>query len=841
MDARSSPEQRAATGAIAGGVGQAIPHDSSRLHVSGEALYTDDLPEPRGLLHVAVGLSAKPHARIRSLDLDRVRRAPGVVDVITADDVPGENNCGPVVHDDPILAPGLVEYAGQAVFAVAATSPMAARRAARLAQVDYEELETILDPLTALERQSFVLPTETIRRGDSRQALAGARHRLQGRVRCGGQDQFYLEGQVAMALPAEDGDLVVWSSTQHPGEVQQLVAAALGRQAKDVVVSCRRMGGAFGGKESQAALIACIAAVMAWKTGRPCKLRLDRDDDMLLTGKRHDFVIDYDVGFDDSGLIQGIELRLVSRCGRSADLSGAINDRAMFHSDNAYFLEHVTIVSHRCRTNTVSNTAFRGFGGPQGMFAIEHVVDEIARHLHLDPLEVRKRNFYGIGERDVTPYGQKVGDNVLHEIVRRLEQTSEYARRREAIRAFNVQSPWLKRGIALTPVKFGISFTATHLNQAGALLHVYTDGTVHLNHGGTEMGQGLLTKVAQVVAEELQIDIDRIKITAADTSKVPNASATAASSGSDLNGKAAQAAVRKIRKRLIRFAAGHFGCAEGEVEFRNNEVRVGSEVVGFAELVRLAWLARVSLSATGFYRTPKIHYERGTFTGRPFFYFAYGAAVSEVIVDVLTGEYRLLRVDILHDCGRSLNPALDLGQIEGGFIQGMGWLTSEELWWNDAGELATHAPSTYKIPTCSDLPVDWRVRIMESAANREKTIHRSKAVGEPPLMLGLSVFHALRDAIAGVADYRVSPQLDAPATPERVLAAIDRVRAAREAAVASGGARTARGREPAALPAAARTARDARAGTSRAGGSATGRSVARDARPFRRGSKGRKR
>jgi xanthine dehydrogenase large subunit len=823
MDA-SAPEQAVKAGRIAGGVGQPIPHDSSALHVSGEALYTDDLPEPRDLLHVAVGMSAKPHARILSLDLEAVRRAPGVVDVITAADIPGENNCGPVVHDDPILAPGLVQYVGQAVFAVAATSVTAARRAARLARIEYEELEPILDPLTAIEKQSFVLPTETIRRGDSRKALARAKHRLQGRVRCGGQDQFYLEGQIAMALPAEAGDLVVYSSTQHPGEVQHLVASAIGKQSKDVVVICRRMGGAFGGKESQPALIACIAALMAWKTGRPCKLRLDRDDDMLMTGKRHDFVIDYDVGFDDTGRIQGIEFRLASRCGMSADLSGAINDRAMFHADNAYFLENVTIVSHRCKTHTVSNTAFRGFGGPQGMFAIEHVVDEIARHLGRDPLEVRKRNFYGIGERDETPYRQKIRDNLLHEIVPRLERSSDYARRREEIRAFNAQSPWLKRGIALTPVKFGISFTATHLNQAGALLHVYTDGTVHLNHGGTEMGQGLFTKVAQVVAEELQIDIDRIKITASDTSKVPNASATAASSGSDLNGKAAQAAARKIRKRLTRFAAEHFGVDEDEVEFRNNEVRAGKHTIGFKQLVQLAWFARRSLSATGFYRTPKIHYDRKTFTGRPFFYYAYGAAVSEVIVDVLTGEHRLLRVDILHDCGKSLNPAIDLGQIEGGFIQGTGWLTSEELWWNEAGELKTHAPSTYKIPACSDLPVDWRVEIMESAANREKTIHRSKAVGEPPLMLSLSVFHALRDAIASVADYRVSPLLDAPATPERVLDAIERVRSAATTAAVG-----------------ARIARDSKEGTPQAVGGATRRTVARNARSHRGRPKGKKR
>ncbi|MGH8131081.1 MAG: xanthine dehydrogenase molybdopterin binding subunit, partial [Steroidobacteraceae bacterium] len=650
------------------------------------------------------------------------------------------------------------------------------------AQIEYEELEPILDPLTAVEREFFVLPSETIRRGDSHSAIDSAKHRLKGRISVGGQDQFYLEGQIAMALPREAGDLFVYSSTQHPGEVQHLVAGALGLTAKDVVVECRRMGGAFGGKESQPALIACIAALMAQKTGRPCKLRLDRDDDMLMTGKRHDYVIDYEVGFDDSGAISGIEFLFASRCGYSADLSGAINDRTMFHCDNAYYLGDVKVVSHRCKTHTVSNTAFRGFGGPQGMFGIEYVVDDIARHLGLDPLDVRRRNFYGIGERNVTPYRQRIEDNLIHDIVDELEKTADYRARVAEIREWNAKSPVLKRGIALTPVKFGISFTATHLNQAGALVHIYTDGTVHLNHGGTEMGQGLFTKVAQVVAEELSIDIDRIKITASDTSKVPNASATAASSGSDLNGKAAQAAARKIKKRLIRFAAEHFLVAEAEVEFVDNEVRIGPERIPFEKLIHLAWFARTSLSATGFYRTPKIHYDRKTFSGRPFYYYAYGAAVSEVVIDTLTGEYRLTRVDILHDCGKSLNPAIDMGQIEGGFIQGAGWLTSEELWWNERGELKTYAPSTYKIPVSSDLPVDFRVKMLESAKNREPTIYRSKAVGEPPLMLALSVFHALRDAVASVDGYNRLPKLRAPATPEAVLEAVEQQRGGEAAA-----------------------------------------------------------
>ena len=753
-------------------VGQALRHDSAHLHVSGTAAYTDDLPEPRDLLHLAVGMSSKAHARVKSIDLTAVAAAEGVVSTCVAADIPGDNNCGPVIADEPILASELAEYAGQALFAVAADTVDHARKAARAAAVDYEELDAILDPLTAVAQESFVLPSETLLRGDPELAIAAAKHTLKRRIELGGQDQFYLEGQVAMAVPQEDGDMLVYSSTQHPDEVQHLVAHAIGREAKDVVCICRRMGGAFGGKETQAATIACIAAIMAQRTGRACKLRLDRDDDMIMTGKRHDFVIDYEVGFDDDGRIQGVDFMFASRCGISADLSGPINDRAMFHCDNAYFLENVRVVSHRCKTNTVSNTAFRGFGGPQGMHAIEYVIDDIARHLGKDPLEVRRINFYGKEDRNVTPYHQVVEDNIIDELVEQLLASSDYAGRRKEIAAFNAGNPVLRRGIALTPVKFGISFTATHLNQAGALVHVYKDGTVHLNHGGTEMGQGLFTKVAQVTADELGVSFDKAKINAADTSRVPNASATAASSGSDINGKAAQNACAKIRKRLTEFAAQHFDVAESEIEFAANRVRAGSEEMAFADLVQLAWLHRVKLFASGFYKTPKIHYDRATFSGRPFFYFAYGAAVSEVIIDTLTGESRITRVDILHDCGESLNPAIDLGQIEGGFVQGAGWLTSEEICWNAQGELTTHAPSTYKIPTCSDVPVDFRVRMLESSPNREETIYRSKAVGEPPLMLALSVFLAIRDAVASAAGHGARPALHAPATPESILAAL---------------------------------------------------------------------
>lgn len=756
-------------------VHQAVPHDSAELHVTGEAVYVDDLPEPRDLLHAYVRLSERAHARLTRLDTSAVAASPGVAAVLTARDLPASNDVGPVVPGDPVFADGTVEYFGQSLFAVAAESIALAREAAARAVVAYEDLPAILTVEEALAQRAFVLPTETLRRGDAARAIARAPHRLRGRFAMGGQEHFYLEGQVALALPRERGGMHVYSSTQNPTEVQRLVARVLGVAESAVVAEVRRMGGAFGGKETQAALVACIAALLAWRTGRPVKLRLDRDDDMVLTGKRHDFLVEYEVGFGDDGRIGGLDLVLASRCGFSADLSGAVNDRAMMHADNAYYLSDVTVTSHRCRTNTASNTAFRGFGGPQGILAIEQVVDEIARHLRRDPADVRRANFYGGPRRCLTPYHQKVEEDVAG-LAGRLEEGSGYRARREEIRRWNAGSPWLKRGLALTPVKFGIAFTATHMNQAGALLHLYTDGSVHLNHGGTEMGQGLHTKVAQVVADELGVGLDRVRVTATVTDKVPNTSPTAASSGSDLNGKAAQLAARAIRRRLARCAAEAFGGRPQDVVFAGGQVRAGRRVVALAELAQRAHDARISLSATGFYRTPKLRYDRARHRGRPFLYFACGAAVSEVEIDTLTGEYRVRRVDILHACGDSLNPALDRGQVEGGFVQGMGWLTSEELWWDAAGRLRTHAPSTYKIPACGDVPEDFRVTL-DLARNREPTVHRSKAVGEPPLILAISVFLALKDAIAAAGEHRLSPRLDAPATPERVLLAVEELRA----------------------------------------------------------------
>ena len=771
--------------AVKGGVRNAVPHDSAHKHVSGEAIYVDDIPEPPGTLQLYAAQSERAHARIAKLDLSRVRTASGVIAVLAAEDVPGTNDVSPIgKHDDPIFAQDRVEFVGQVLFAVAAETLERARAAAKLAVVEYEDIEPILSIDAARERQSYVLDPYVMRRGDAAATIGASPHRLRRNLSIGGQDHFYLEGQVSLAIPMEDGDVLVYCSTQHPTEVQHLIAHALARPSNAVTVEVRRMGGAFGGKETQAAQWAIIAALAAVKTGLPAKFRLDRDDDMIMTGKRHPFRIEYDVGFDDGGRIRGIEVVQSADCGFSADLSGAIADRAMFHADNGYYLDNVAIISFRCKTNLVSNTAFRGFGGPQGMMGVEDAIDAIARHLGKDPLEVRRANLYGEAPRNVTPYGMTVEDNTLPDMIRQLETSSDYWARREQIKAFNQASPYLKRGLALTPVKFGISFTTTHLNQAGALLHVYTDGSVHLNHGGTEMGQGLFIKVAQVVAEELQIDLDRIKITATNTGKVPNTSATAASSGSDLNGMAARAAARTIKDRLIAFAAEKYGVASADIEFRPNRVRIGADEVPFADLVKQAWFGRVSLSATGYYATPKIQYDRAKAAGRPFYYFAYGAAASEVTVDTLTGEYKVTRVDILHDVGASLNPAIDLGQIEGGFIQGMGWLTSEELWWDETGRLRTHAPSTYKIPACSDRPVDFRMTLVEGRPNREETIYRSKAVGEPPLMLAISVFRALSDAVASIGAYRVLPELDAPATPERVLMAIEALRLRQAAAPA---------------------------------------------------------
>lgn len=756
-------------------------HDSAAKHVTGRADYTDDIALPEGALHAYLGVSDVAHARLTALDLSDVLTAPGVVGVLTAADIPGANDISPTgLHDEPVFPTETIQFHGQPLFAVIAETRDQARRAAGLAKVSYEPLPHALDPVAAQEAgYPYVTAPLTLSRGDVAPAQAEAPHRIKGRMQVGGQDHMYLEGQIAFAIPGEDDEVSVHCSTQHPSEAQHMVAHVLGVPSNAVVVNVRRMGGGFGGKESQMNLFCVVAALAAKKWGRAVKIRPDRDQDMTATGKRHDFVIDYDVAFDAEGRILAVEGDFAARCGFSADLSGPVTDRALFHADNAYFYPHVRLQSHPMKTNTVSNTAFRGFGGPQGVIAAERMIEEIAYALGRDPLDIRKANFYGGPGRDVTPYHQRVEDNILERLVGELEESADYRQRRAEIIEFNQTSPVLKKGIALTPVKFGISFTATWYNQAGALVHVYNDGSIHLNHGGTEMGQGLNTKVAQVVAEAFQVDFERIKITRTTTEKVPNASATAASSGSDLNGMAALDAVEQIKARLVAFASEKWGVAPEAVLFRPNQVHVGAEVLSFDAFIRAAYMARVQLSAAGFYKTPKIHWDRARGQGRPFYYFAYGAACSEVVIDTLTGEYRVDRTDILHDVGRSLNPALDKGQVEGAFIQGMGWLTTEELWWDKGGRLRTHAPSTYKIPLASDRPRVFNVALADWSENRELTIKRSKAVGEPPFMLGISVFEALSMAVASVADYRECPRLDAPATPERVLMAVTRLQAER--------------------------------------------------------------
>ncbi|MFO8045267.1 MAG: xanthine dehydrogenase molybdopterin binding subunit [Halomonas sp.] len=767
-----------------GHAGNARAHESAVKHVTGRAAYIDDLKAPADCLYLALALSPVAHGRLTRLDLDTVRSLPGVVDVVGFSDVPGHTDIGPVFPGDPIFVEDEISYAGQVLFTVAAETQRTAREAVKAALeagvVEIDEQPASLDPVAAAERGECVRPTHVQRRGDWTAALADAPRVVTGEQFVGGQEHFYLEGQACLVTPTEDEGVVVHTSNQHPSETQKLVAEVLGIPLHAVTVEVRRMGGGFGGKETQASPWACIAALVARRTGRATRLRLPRAEDMHVTGKRHPFHNRYRLGVDEHGVIQGGEITLIGDCGFSPDLSDAIVDRAMFHADNAYSLGAARVTGYRARTHTASNTAFRGFGGPQGMMVIEAAMDDIARRIGEDPLTVRKRNLYRQG-RTITHYGQTVEQiGLLHELIERLEASSDYWARRQAITAFNTQNPILKKGLALTPVKFGISFTAKHLNQAGALLHVYTDGSVQINHGGTEMGQGLHTKICQVVTQELALHLDAVRITATRTDKVPNTSPTAASSGADLNGMAARDACLTLKARLFDFASEHY-----EIDREAMRMEAGHLVAGigeserripWGELVQAAYLGRVSLSAKGFYATPLIHYDRGTGQGRPFYYYAFGAAVAEVSVDTLSGEYQVDRVDILHDVGDSLNPAIDRGQVEGGFIQGMGWLTSEELKWNEAGRLISDGPATYKIPTYGDLPPIFNVELMEGHPNSMASLYRSKAVGEPPFMLGISVWSALRDALASLADYREAPRLDTPATPERVLLAAEALR-----------------------------------------------------------------
>ncbi|MDB9990966.1 xanthine dehydrogenase molybdopterin binding subunit [Amylibacter sp.] len=752
-------------------------HESATKHVTGKAKYCDDITEPVGTLHAYLGVSDVAHATIKSMDLTAVKSMPGVIGTITTLDIPGMNDISPTgQNDEPVFPVDTVQFYGQPLFAVIAKTRKIARHAAKLAVIDYDILPHALSISSA---QNVGYPHVTaplkLERGNVDKIKSKGSNQIKGEIAIGGQDHMYLEGQIAFAVPGEDDDLIIHCSTQHPSEAQHMVAQVMGIPNNAVTVNVRRMGGGFGGKESQMNLFCVVAAIAAKKWNCAVKIRPDRDQDMTSTGKRHDFVINYDVTFDNDGLIKTVDSIFSARCGYSSDLSGPVTDRALFHADNAYYYPNVRLSSRPMKTNTVSNTAFRGFGGPQGVLAAERIIEEISFITGQDPLDVRKLNLYGETDRNITPYHQEIKDNILPKLINELEKNANYRERRNEIKSFNESSKILKKGIALTPVKFGISFTATWYNQAGALIHIYNDGSIHLNHGGTEMGQGLNTKIAQIVAEAFQVDFDRIKITKTTTEKVPNTSATAASSGTDLNGMAALNAADQIKNRLIKFAASHWNVKEIDIKFISNMVHVGKEAFRFNEFIKMAYMERVQLSAAGFYKTPDIHWDRAAGKGKPFYYYAYGAACSEVSIDTFTGEYRVDQTDILHDVGCSLNPVLDKGQIEGAFIQGMGWLTSEELWWDDNGKLQTHAPSTYKIPLASDKPSIFNVELADWSENRELTIKRSKAVGEPPFMLGISVLEALSMAISSINNYKVCPKLDTPATPERVLMAVEKM------------------------------------------------------------------
>ena len=752
------------------------PHESGIKHVSGRAFYTDDLPESPGTLFGAIGWSKKAHAIIKKMNLEKVIKSEGVTAVVTSSDITGRNDVGPVYDGDPIF-PKKAEYYGQPLFAVAAKTTEQARKAVLKAKITYKTLKPITTIKEALKKKSYVLKEKIIKKGDATKAIENSVNRLNGSFTTGSQEHFALEGQTAFVIPQEDNDYKVFSSTQHPSETQQVIAKMLNQKSNTITVETRRIGGGFGGKETQSFIFAAICTLLAKKTKHPVKLRMDRDDDIIITGKRHDFYSEYKVGFDELGVIKGLKIKLASRCGISPDLSEAINERALLHIDNAYFLENLLVENYLCKTNTASNTAFRGFGGNQGMMAIENIIDHIANSLKRDPAEIRRRNFYQKKKKNITHYNMKIEDNVMHEIYDQLIKSSNYKSRQLSIKKFNEKNTYIKKGIAITPVKFGISFTTWHLNQAGALVHIYSnDGSVHVNTGAIEMGQGTHTKIAQLVANELGLNFSRVKVSATRTDKVPNTSASAASSTTDLNGAAALNAISKIKMNLSAYIKRKYKIKNGEGIYENGIVKFKGKSFKFNSLIKEAYLNRVSLSSSGFYATPKIHFDKKTFKGRPFLYFCYGAAVSEVVIDTLTGENKIIRADILHDAGKAINPAIELGQIEGGFVQGAGWLTMEEVKWKSNGQLTTHSPSTYKIPAASDMPEKFNVEIFKKGKNNENVINKSKTTGEPPLMNAMSVFFAIKNAIASIGNYNITPILDAPATPEKILMSINQLK-----------------------------------------------------------------
>ena len=754
---------------------QKRPHESGSKHVSGYANYIDDIVEPEGTLYGAIGYSKKAHAIIKKLDLREVWKSEGIVSVVTSADIPGRNDVGPVHDGDPIF-PKKAEYFGQPLFAVAATSVELARKAVLKAKITYKTLKPVINVREALEKKLFVLKGKKIKKGNPIKKINKAKNYLKNSFTLGSQEHFYLEGQIAFVIPQEDNDFKVYSSTQHPSETQQIIAKMLNQKNNSINVEVRRIGGGFGGKETQSFIFASICTLLSKKTKRPVKLRMDRDDDILITGKRHDFYADYEVGFSDRGIIEGVKIKLLSRCGISPDLSGAINSRALLHIDNAYYLSDISVENYLCKTNTSSSTAFRGFGGNQGMMIIENIMDNVAKYLKKDPAEVRKINFYQKDTKNITHYGMKIQDNVINEIFNGLIKSSNYKKRRLSIKKFNSKSKYLKKGLAITPVKFGISFTTTHLNQAGALVHIYyADGSVHVSTGAIEMGQGTYTKIAQLIANELGLNFNKVKVSSTRTDKVPNTSASAASSTTDLNGAAAINAVHKIKQNLALFVKQKYKLKSDKAIYKNGMVKFKGKIFSFNLLIKEAYLNRVSLSSSGFYSTPKIHFNNKIFKGRPFLYFCYGASVSEILIDTLTGENKILSVDILHDHGRAINPAIEKGQIEGGFVQGAGWLTKEEVNWKSNGELVTHSPSTYKIPAVNDMPEKFNIKIFKNI-NKENVVNKSKTTGEPPLMLGMSVFFAIKDAIASVGNYKIVPNLNAPATPEAILLSINDIR-----------------------------------------------------------------
>ena len=753
------------------------PHESSIKHVSGNAYYTDDILEPPGTLYGAIGWSKRAHAIIKKINLEEVEKSEGVISVITSKDIPGRNDVGPVYDGDPIF-PKKAEYFGQPLFAVAATSTELARKAVLKAKISYKSLKVTNSIQEALKKKLFVLKESKIKKGEPIKKINEAPFKLKGNFTTGSQEHFALEGHVAFTIPGEDNDYKVYSSTQHPSETQQIIAKMLNQKSNTITVEVRRIGGGFGGKETQSFIFAAICTLLSKKTKRPVKLRVDRDDEIIITGKRHDFYSEYEVGFDELGVIQGLNIKLASKCGISPDLSGAINQRALLHIDNAYYLENILVENYLCKTNTASNTAFRGFGGNQGMMVIENIIDNIAGSLKKDSSEIRRRNFYQNFKKNITHYGMKIEDNVLHDIFDKLIKTSNYKGRRQEIKKFNSINKYLKKGIAITPVKFGISFTTIHLNQAGALVHIYcNDGSCHINTGAIEMGQGTYTKIAQLAAAELGLPLNKIKVSATRTDKVPNTSASAASSTTDLNGAAMLDAIAKIKRNLFLFVKRKYKIKNGEAVYENGSVKFKGKSFKFNKLIKEAYLNRISLSSSGFYSTPKIRFNKEKFHGRPFLYFCYGAAVSEVIIDTLTGENKVLRVDILHDAGKAINPAIELGQIEGGFLQGAGWLTMEEVKWKTNGQITTYSPSTYKIPAVSDMPEKFNVEIFKDGKNKENVVNKSKTTGEPPLMNAMSVFFAIKDAISSIGDYDIRPIIDAPATPEKILMSINKLKA----------------------------------------------------------------